>query len=166
SPIFSTAFSPDSDRFATGTESGRVIQWNTADRRKIEPPLEGDVGAIAGVAYSPDGKLLATTRLGFSTTQLWRAGNGAQFAGTFVGGRTPFTEQTFNIDHPLASRPAFSPSGDRLVTPGFEHATVSWTLNPKEWRRAACAIAGRNLTKAEWNQFLPGHTPRELCKGN
>jgi WD40 repeat protein len=166
SAFLSTAFSPDSGRFATATTSGRVIQWKTEDRREIEPPLEGDVGAIAGVAYSPDGKLLATTRLGFSTTQLWKADNGAQFAGTFVAGRTPFTERTFNIDHFVASRPAFSPKGDRLVTPGFEHATVSWTLRPEAWRRAACAIAGRNLIKAEWNQFLPGRTPRELCKGN
>src|SRR4029453_12210273 len=121
-PIFSTVFSPDSKRFATGTESGRVIQWKTVDRHKIEPPLEGDVGAITGVAYSPDGKLLATSRLGFSTTQLWRAGNGAQFAGTFVGGQMPYPERTFNIDHFIASRPAFSPDGNRLVTPGFEHA--------------------------------------------
>jgi WD40 repeat protein len=166
SAFLSTDFSPDSNRFATGTTSGRVIQWKTADRHEIEPALEGDVGPIAGVAYSPDGKLLATTRLGFSTTQLWRAGNGAQFAGTFVGGRTPFTERTFNIDHFIASRPAFSPDGDRLVTPGFEHATVSWTLDAEAWRRAACAIAGRNLTKAEWNQFLPGHDPRQLCEGN
>jgi hypothetical protein len=78
----------------------------------------------------------------------------------------PYTQRTFIIDHFSASRPAFSPSGSRLVTPGFEHATVSWTLDPNAWRRAACAIAGRNLTKAEWNQFLPGRTSRELCQGN
>ncbi len=166
SAFLATAFSPDSQRFATGTTSGRVIQWNTADRREIEPSLEGDVGAIAGVAYSPDGKLLATTRLGFSTTQLWQADDGAQFGGTFVAGRTPYTERTFTIHHFVASRPAFSPKGDRLVTPGFEHATVSWTLDPEAWRRAACAIAGRDLTEAEWNQFLPARTPRQLCEGN
>jgi WD40 repeat protein len=51
SPFLTAAFSPDSQRFATGTTSGRVIQWNTATRREIEPPLEGDVGRSAAIGH-------------------------------------------------------------------------------------------------------------------
>jgi WD40 repeat protein len=165
SPMLSTTFAPNSKRLATGTGSGAVLQWNVHERTVLEPALEGDEGAIGGVAYNPDGTLLATSRAGFSTTQLWRAGNGARFAGTFVAGALPFTERTFDLDHFLANRPTFSPSGDRLVTTGLQRATVSWTLVPDQWRDAACAIAGRDLTEGEWRQYLPDRDPHPLCEG-
>ena len=98
-------------------------------------------------------------------SQLWRADDGAAFAGTFVSGELPMTEQTFNVDHFFANRPAFSPSGDRLVTTGLDRATVSWTLDPDRWREAACAIAGRELTEGEWRQYLPDRDPYPLCEG-
>jgi WD40 repeat protein/class 3 adenylate cyclase len=164
SAMLATAFARDSERLATGTTSGSVLQWNVREHAVIEPPLEGDEGAIGGVAYSPDGALLATSRGGFSTTQLWRADNGARFAGTFVAGALPFTERTFNFDHFLANRPTFSPSGDRLVTTGLDRATVSWTLDPDQWRNAACAVAGRELSKGEWRQYLPDRDPYPLCE--
>lgn len=165
STIFSTAFAPDSKRLATGTGSGSVLQWNVQKQAVLEPALEGGESAIGGVAYSPDGKLLATSRGGFSTTQLWRADTGAQFAGTFVAGALPFTERTFTFEHFIANRPAFSPTGDRLVTTGLERATVSWTLDPDQWRDAACAISGRELTAGEWRQYLPDRDPSPLCEG-
>ena len=164
SAMLSTTFATDSKRLATGTTSGSVLQWDVHEQTVIEPALEGDEGLVGGVAYSPDGKLLATSRSGFSTTQLWRADDGARFAGTFVAGALPFTERTFEITHFIANRPAFSPSGDRLVTTGLDRATVSWTLDPDQWRDAACAIAGRELTKGEWRQYLPDRDPYLLCK--
>ena len=165
SPMLSTAFTPDSERLATGTGSGLVLQWNVDARSVIQPPVEGDEGPIGGVAYSPDGTLLATSRAGFSTSQLWQADTGAQFAGTFVPGALPYTERSFDFDHFIPNRPAFSPSGDRLVTTGLDGATVSWTLDPGSWREAACAIAGRELTAGEWRQYLPDRDPYPLCEG-
>jgi WD40 repeat protein len=165
SPILSTAFSPDSARLATGTASGLVLQWNVDDQTAIEPPIEGDEGAIGGVAYSPDGALLATSRAGLATTQLWHAEDGTGFAGTFVPGALPLTERALDFPHFLANRPAFSPGGDRLVTTGPAQTPVSWTLNPEKWRAAACAIAGRDLTAAEWRQYLPDRDPHPVCEG-
>lgn len=66
------------------------------------------------------------------------------------------------INYFLGSRPAFSPDGELLVAPGFNGATVSWSLDPEDWRRAACSIAGRELTKADWRQYLPGRPARAL----
>jgi WD40 repeat protein/class 3 adenylate cyclase len=165
SAMLATAFTPDSKRLATGTGSGLVLQWNVGERSVIQPPLEGDEGAIGGVAYSPDETLLATSRAGFSTTQLWRADTGVPFAGTFVPGPLPYTDRTFDFDHFLPDRPTFSPSGDRLVTTGLDRATVSWTLDPNQWRDGACAVAGRELTDAEWSQYLPDRDPYPLCEG-
>ncbi len=164
SPMLSSAFAPDSARLATGTGSGLVLQWNVHEHDGHQSRRSRAIeGVIGGVAYSPDGTLLATSRGGFSTTQLWRADTGARFAGTFVPGALPFTEQTFDLEHFIANRPAFSPSGDRLVTTGLDRATVSWTLDPDHWRDAACAIAGRELTEGEWRQYLPDRDPYPLC---
>jgi len=34
-----------------------------------------------------------------------------------------------------------------------------WSTDPAVWRRRACAIAGRNLTREEWKLYLPAGTP-------
>ena len=36
---------------------------------------------------------------------------------------------------------------------------IRWDLNPDHWRTTACAVAGRNLTSAEWAQYLPSGEP-------
>jgi hypothetical protein len=38
-----------------------------------------------------------------------------------------------------------------------------WNGNPASWIRTACAIAGRNLTRAEWQQYLPDRPYRKTC---
>jgi hypothetical protein len=44
-------------------------------------------------------------------------------------------------------------SGTHLVSGGS--STVVWELDPAMWRVRACEAAGRNLTQAEWTEFLP-----------
>ena len=63
----------------------------------------------------------------------------------------------------MASRPAFSPSGDALAAPGFAGASMLWDLRPARWLAAACAIAGRELTAEEWARYLPSREPRPVC---
>ena len=36
-----------------------------------------------------------------------------------------------------------------------------WDLDPARWVAAACALAGRNLTREEWDTFLGGLGPYE-----
>ena len=39
-----------------------------------------------------------------------------------------------------------------------------WDVDPAVWRRRACAIVGRNLTREEWRLYLPSGTPyRATC---
>jgi hypothetical protein len=40
---------------------------------------------------------------------------------------------------------------------------VAWSLDPAVWAQRACEIAGRNLTEAEWNAFLPGRPYAPGC---
>ena len=39
-----------------------------------------------------------------------------------------------------------------------------WDADPSSWVRTACAIAGRNLTLAEWQRYLPDRPYRRTCR--
>lgn len=161
--ITAAAFAPDGTRLATATLAGIVQQWSVATHRPLGTALRGHRGGVAGVAYSPDGSMLASTTLGFSTTRLWDAETGDPIGRELVGGRTPFTFTTFDIEHYQGSRPAFSPDGRKLATPTFDGTTSIWDLEPASWLRAACAVAGRDLTRTEWEQHFGDRPYRPSC---
>jgi len=41
-------------------------------------------------------------------------------------------------------------------------ATV-WNVNPAAWDKAACRIAGRQLTRAEWSRFVTTQPYARVC---
>ena len=47
-----------------------------------------------------------------------------------------------------------------------EQGIVVWDLDPAHWVDAACQLAGRNLTHAEWDQYIGDLAPyRQTCPG-
>jgi hypothetical protein len=55
--------------------------------------------------------------------------------------------------------------GSVVYLPGND-GMVEWSLDPDEHFEAACRIAGRELTDAEWSTFLAMLGPRvETCAG-
>jgi WD40 repeat protein len=38
-----------------------------------------------------------------------------------------------------------------------------WSADPADWLRTACALAGRNLTRAEWHTYAPDLAYRPVC---
>ncbi len=56
----------------------------------------------------------------------------------------------------------FSHDGKTIGTQG-PNGGVLMSVDPAEWRAAACALAGRNLSAAEWTRYLPGRTPHPIC---
>ena len=71
-------------------------------------------------------------------------------------------------EHPLPVDQAgtrFSESLEYDITPPLYTTPVMWNVDPSLWIRTACAIAGRNLTRAEWRQYLPDRPYRVTCPG-
>jgi WD40 repeat protein len=101
-------------------------------------------------AYSPSGRILATSG-SEGTAALWEAGTGKQ-----LGAPLPGPSQTWAMA-------SFDPTG-RLLATAFQDGTVLlWDVDPASWRKRACAIAGRDLTRQEWDEFLPGRPYQPSC---
>ena len=79
--------------------------------------------------------------------------------------RGPTRASTVDIDLPfLGLRNAFSPDGTLLATAGVNTLGMLWDVDPAVWRRRACEIVGRNLSREEWKLYLPPGTPyRATC---
>ena len=58
---------------------------------------------------------------------------------------------------------AWSPNGELLAATGLEGDAVVFEMSTARWREIACSIAGRTLTREEWNQYLPGRSYRPDC---
>jgi WD40 repeat protein len=102
------------------------------------------------VNLSPDGQTLATTS-DDGTTRLWDIASGRP-----IGAALPGPAQ-----HEVAA--AFVDSGSRLVTLYDNGRGRVWDINPRSWARRACRIAGRPLTRAEWNDALPERAYAPAC---
>ena len=46
---------------------------------------------------------------------------------------------------------------------GVPNRTLEPRFTPSSWARHPCAVAGRNLTRAEWNEVLPGRPYAPAC---
>ena len=56
--------------------------------------------------------------------------------------------------------PLFTPDGDYLLAITSARQAHRWDARPSAWAQRACAVAGRTLTRAEWNDALPGRDVR------
>ena len=63
--------------------------------------------------------------------------------------------------------PFVSADGGTLVTPASARRLVVRDIDPRSWEASACAVAGRNLTRAEWNEFIGSDDPYEpTCRAS
>lgn len=65
-----------------------------------------------------------------------------------------------------ASGVALRPDGRELAMSTAEGLVV-WNLDPSVWSSAACRLAGRDITQAEWDEYLASFaSPRSVCSGH
>jgi WD40 repeat protein len=140
------ALSPRHATLAIGTEDGRILWWDARTGRSLGTPTKAD--EAAQLTFSPDGRLLAlsTSSVGLlDVATRKRVGSGFPAVKGWVPGV------------------AFEPDGRLLI---FQvAATIEWPTDRPTLQRAACRIAGRDLTPAEWRDLLPHRPYRHVCPG-
>jgi WD40 repeat protein/tRNA A-37 threonylcarbamoyl transferase component Bud32 len=158
------AFDPSARLVAAGGATGPVRVWRVADQRPAFPSLAGHTPPVTGAAFDPAGSFLATTSV-FGGTRLWDPETGLGYGDELVGSPRPGSLLS-SIELPpfLGLRNAFSPNGKLLAVAGVETLGMLWNVDPAVWRERACAIVGRNLSREEWNLYLPpGTAYRATC---
>ena len=109
--IRSAALSVGGRRFAISTEQSAVVQlFEVSSGREIQ--LIGHQDFVSGIAFSPDGELLATGSVDASI-RLWSAKDGRNIA-TLTG----HMEEATDV--------AFSPDGRTLASVGFHSTVMFW----------------------------------------
>jgi WD40 repeat protein len=146
--LFAIRFSADGKQIATGDITGGVAFWDAATGRRTAT-LHTEVSFVASVTFSPDGAEVMTTG-GDGTLRLWDLGSrkliGAPLPGSnAVGWGTYFSD------------------GRHVVSVFGSGVGVVWDVDPSDWEQAACSIAHRVLTAAEWHDFVPERRYRRVC---
>lgn len=119
-PITALAFSPDGSTIAASGYH-EVTLWKTADGT-LDRRLSGLAERVYDIAYSPDGKWLATASGDpgqFGSVKLWTAEPS--------GGGKPARDLLESIDCALAV--AFSPDSKRVAAAGADRAVHVWEVD-------------------------------------
>jgi WD40 repeat protein len=137
---------PDSRSILVGTEPGAVARWDLATGRRIGGTAT--VSSVAGLAVTPDGRRFAVGSYD-GTTTLWDVSTLERIG------------ESFPIVSGVIPAIAFDRAGRLLIT--NLGSSVLWTLDPQHLRQVACRAAGRDITRDEWADLLPGRPYRRVC---
>jgi WD40 repeat protein len=145
------ALHPDGHTFVTEDTRKTLILWDVATRQPLGPEFVGHQGEVHATAFSPDGEVLATAGAD-KTIILWDVVTGQPLGPALIGHTGGVTSV------------AFSPDGMVLAS-GSDDTTIQlWDMSKRSWRARACGIANRNLTKAEWDQYIGAEVPyHHIC---
>jgi WD40 repeat protein/DNA-binding SARP family transcriptional activator/energy-coupling factor transporter ATP-binding protein EcfA2 len=147
--VLTVRFSPDDKELATGDLPGNVDFWDPHTGRQVGRTLGGQNGFVVSVSFNPSGTELLTTSTD-GKLRLWDLASGkligAPLPGSTVGG--------FGT---------FFPDGKHAIAVFGDGTGVVWNVDPAAWAAQACRVAHRDLTTAEWSDFLPDRHYRAVC---
>jgi WD40 repeat protein len=116
---------------------------------KTSPLLHAHDGRVESITFAPDYASFVTTGAD-GAVKVWDA-TSDQLRGSV---------QPLGPNHPIRAEYL----ADDLVIAAADTGDIyEWDPRPDAWEAYACHVAGRNLTKAEWKQLLPGQTYRVTC---
>ncbi|MEZ4666893.1 MAG: protein kinase [Anaerolineae bacterium] len=148
--IWAVAFAPSGQFVASGSTDYSINLWETATARPLGQPLNLHQDWVSGLAFTPDGSILASASHDGSIV-LWD------------------TKENKQLGKPLMAHSdyinaiAFSPDGNTMISGGEDQKLIFWSMNINNWRLRACAIANRNLSPQEWEQYFNGIPYHKTC---
>jgi WD40 repeat protein/DNA-binding SARP family transcriptional activator len=143
-------FTPDGRLLVTGSLKGEVRLWSTKTWRPASRVLTGHAGQVTSDSVSPDGRTLATGSTD-GTIRLYDLGTRQP-----LGAPLPAVPNRFVV-------PRFTPDGAYLFAITNAGRAYRWDVRASSWAQRACAVAGRTLTRDEWQDALPGRDYAPAC---
>jgi WD40 repeat protein/DNA-binding SARP family transcriptional activator len=144
-------YTPDGRYIVGGSVNGWVRLWSTKTWQPATRILGGHSAELDWESISPDGRTLATS--GFDgTVHLWDLPTQRE-----VGAPPPGVPGRLTV-------PQFTPDGRSLLAITDAGRAYLWDVRPSSWLRHACAVAGRTLTRTEWQDALPGRPYAPACR--
>jgi DNA-binding SARP family transcriptional activator/WD40 repeat protein len=196
SPAYDLTFSPDGRALAAALLGyGVAYVWRLPSERQafIVTIDEEDQNRGDAVAFSPDGRLLATAG-GSGLVRFWDVATGKPVGGPLLASGGYVASVAFDpkgellvtadvdgstriwdvrsrtqVGSPLPftgnvpAEATFTPSGDKVVAVDARGRAFAYELRADAWERRACVVAGRTLTREEWTKYLAGRSYRPAC---
>jgi WD40 repeat protein len=145
----SFALLPDSRGVLVGDADGGIARWDLRSGKAVGPTTTVSNGGISQVTVSPDGRMFAVGTFD-SVASLWDL-NSLDRIG-----------EAFPIERGNIPAVAFDPNGRLLITE--LGSAILWPLDRPTLQQFACRVAGRTLTRDEWNDVLPDRPYRHVCQ--
>ncbi|GAB2734699.1 nSTAND1 domain-containing NTPase [Kitasatospora kifunensis] len=146
--LSSVAISPDGRVLAIGALGGAVRLWDLRTHRQIGQQLSN---GNTRVAFSPDGRILATDNNMAGTVLLWDVASQQEIGQPITG------------DTRTATAVAFSPDGHELAVAGMNEVQF-WAVDDFTTAHDRLCAKADPFTPALWHQLVPtGPAYRRVC---
>jgi WD40 repeat protein/class 3 adenylate cyclase/energy-coupling factor transporter ATP-binding protein EcfA2 len=145
-------FSPDDSLLVTGGGIGEVRFWDAKTGEQRGRSITASAGWVNSLDFDRMGEILVTGGTD-GTTRLIDVESRV-----LIGSPLP------GFDN-LLENAELTPDGRRVIVVYDNGVGFVWEVDPTVWKKQGCAVAGRDLTRAEWDQFLPDREYRPVCSG-
>jgi WD40 repeat protein len=147
SSVESAAFNPAGTRLVAGDGTGRIEVYALNQKTgnfSSRTALLGHVGPVNSIAFSQEGNKIISGSSD-KTIRQWDLTN-------------PERDPVILNDHQSwVLSVAISPRGDLLISGSADRTIRVWNVSTGNLAERVCSVVERNLSQAEWNEFIGGN---------
>ena len=129
---------------------GQLWRWDMNTGELVARGRSRDSSSLTNLDVSPDGSMVAAYHPFSAQLALFDAATLRP-----IGEPFPVGDRWFS--------PRFTADSRHLTGNGLFNGLTRWDVSSTAWQSSACLAAGRNLTKAEWTEYLGDEPYRPTC---